>query len=193
MSRPSWVSAVGILGVIFSCFGILGSIQEITLPQTMKMQKEMFHSFEQAAAKNEASKNQDAPQHSGQEKQHSADSQAFKTFEKLWDLPEWFSTWSVFSGSAKAIISAFYLYAAISLLLLKPSSIRLFYWAAGASIALCVAKSIVATFATSFIGIAILSGSAAGALIDVVLLVIVATSEKDVFRKNSEANEIVEV
>jgi hypothetical protein len=86
-------------------------------------------------------------------------------------------------GSLKILISAFYLYAAICLLQVKPSAIRLFYCAAGALVVLGILKFVVAISYFSFMGMAMMAGGIFGAIIDIVLIIVIATSDKTVFKQ----------
>ena len=105
----------------------------------------------------------------------------FKSFTKFLDFPDWFGTWSIISGILKLLVSAFFLLASIRLLQMKRSSINLFYWAAGSSIALGVVKGIVAVSAVSFMAIAMMFGGVFGIIIDIVLIIVVATGNKEAF------------
>ena len=104
----------------------------------------------------------------------------------MFDFPEWYGTWSIISGILKLLVCAFFLLASIRLLQLKPASIRLFYWAAGSSIALGVIKGAVAILAVSFIGIAMMLGGILGIIIDIVLIIVVATGNKQVFYRQGQ-------
>jgi hypothetical protein len=99
----------------------------------------------------------------------------------MWDFPEWYGTWSIISGILILFVSAFFLFASIRLLQIKPSSIKLFYWAAGSKIALSVLMIAVTISAMSFMGIAMLFGGVFGIVIDIVLIVVVATGNKAAF------------
>jgi hypothetical protein len=105
----------------------------------------------------------------------------FKSFTKMFDFPDWFGTWSIISGILKLLVSAFFLLASIRLLQMKRSSINLFYWAAGSSIALGALKGIVALSAVSFMAIAMMFGGIFGIIIDVILIIVVATGNKEAF------------
>jgi len=54
MKRPTWATIVGILGIVFGCFGILGGGQSVFMPKMMEMQKEMLEAFEKTAAQQRA-------------------------------------------------------------------------------------------------------------------------------------------
>ena len=184
MERPTWATTVGILGIIFGCFGILGAGQEIFMPKILKMQKEMFTKMQEAPAQQKAKAN---PENCTEEKNNKSVKPVFppamsETMQKMFDVPDWFGAWSIFSGVAKALVSAIYLLASIWLLQLKPTSIKLFYWAAGSSVCLCVLKGVVSVAALSFMGIAMMFGGAFGALIDIVLIIVVATGNKAAFQ-----------
>ena len=99
----------------------------------------------------------------------------------MWEFPEWFQTWSVFSGIAKVLICGLYLFASILIMQIKPTGIRLFYWAAGSSILLKVIKGVIVSMASAFMGIAMMFGSMFSAIIDIVLIIVVATGGKEAF------------
>ena len=64
---------------------------------------------------------------------------------------------------------------------IKPGGIRLFYWAAGSNILLMVIKGVVVSMASAFMGIAMMFGSVFSAIIDIVLIIVVATGGKEAF------------
>lgn len=192
MERPTWVTIVGVLGIIFGCFGVLGGGQEMLMPKIMEMQKGMFTHFQEAIKKqHERNTDKSAKETETTEDNHGARTasnavdefpiEIFDMMQKMWEVPEWFGTWSIFSGLSKAAVSALMLLASIWLLMLKKAGIKLFYIAAGLSIFLCVAKGIIALSAMSFMMMAMMFGGAFGAFIDVVLIIVVATGSKEVF------------
>ena len=182
MKRPTWVTVVGVLGIIFSCLGILGAGQEMIMPKMLEMQKQMVSDFEkmiEAEMEKESAKQSNRP--AGQRGGAEFPVGIFKSVTKMFDFPDWYGTWSIISGILKLLVCAFFLFASIRLLQLKPASIRLFYWAAGSSIALGVVKGAVAVLAASFIGIAMMFGGIFGIIIDIVLIIVVATGNKEAF------------
>ena len=182
MKRPTWATAVGVLGIIFSCLGILGAGQEIMMPKIFKLQKEMFSDFEEII-EGEIEKERINQLDQEGENRSSAEIPLgiFKSFIKWFDFPDWFGTWSIISGILKLLVSALFLFASIRLLQMKTSSIKLFYWAAGSSIALGVLKGIVALSAVSFMAIVMMFGGVFGIIIDIVLIIVVATGNKEAF------------
>ena len=183
MKRPTWATAVGVLGIIFSCLGILGAGQEIMMPKIFKLQKEMFSDFEKIIQEEIEKERTNQPYHQEGENKSSSEIPMgiFQSFIKMMDFPDWFGTWSIISGLLKLLVSAFFLLASIRLLQMKTSSIKLFYWAAGSSIALGVLKGIVALSAVSFMAIAMMFGGVFGIIIDIVLIIVVATGNKEAF------------
>lgn len=184
MKKPRWAKIVGILGIIFGCLGILSGGQEIFMSQMMKIQKEMFTEMHKRSTEKQVNTSPEASEPSQEQKKAPPDfsPEVFKSMEKMWEVPDWFDPFSIFAGIAKALISALYLLASIWLLQIKPISIRLFYWAAGLSIGLSVLKGAVMLSALSFMGMAIMFGSVFGALIDIILIIVVATGNKEAFQ-----------
>jgi hypothetical protein len=186
MKRPTWVTVVGVLGIIFACLGILGAGQEMIMPKMLKMKKEMFTDFRKMI---EAEMEKESANQSDNEGQHQGNAEfpvgMFNSFMKMFDFPEWYGTWSIISGILKLLISAFFLLASIRLLQLRPSSINLFYWAAGSSIALGVVKGAVALSGGSFIALAMMVGGVFGIIIDIILIIVVATGDKKAFYRQS--------
>ena len=182
MKKPTWVTVVGVLGIIFSCLGILGAGQEMMMPRMVKMQMEMFSDFEKMIEAEMEREMTDQPYSDGDFRGNAEfPTGMFKSFMKMMDYPDWFGTWSIISGILKLMVAAFFLLASIRLLQLKPSSINLFYWAAGASISLGVIKGGVAISAGSFLAMTMVIGGVFGILIDIVLIIVVATGNKAVF------------
>ncbi len=209
MKRPTWATVVGVLGIIFACSGILGAGQEIFMPKIMQMQKELFSTLEKASTKQQEmvkmqkvitdelekdSTKQQAdkksePIENSPEKKHKKPAmppEMVQMMQKMWEFPDWFGPWSIFTGVAKALISAIYLLASIWLLQTKPAAIALFYWAAGASCFLSILKGVVAFSAlSSFMGLAMMSMGVFGGLIDLVLIIVVLTGDKAAFQSAS--------
>lgn len=184
MKRPTWATIVGILGIIFGCFGILGGGQEIFLPKILKMQNEVFTKIEKMAKEQQAQRDSEIinNEQDGKNPRPAFSLEIFEPMKKMFEVPDWFGLWSVLSGLAKAIVSAIYLLASIWLLQTKPLSVRLFYWAAGSSIALSILRGIIILSAFSFMGIAMMFGGAFGALIDIILIIVVVTGDKEAFQ-----------
>jgi hypothetical protein len=184
MKRPKWATIVGILAIIFGCLGVLTGGQQVMMPKIIKMQKEMFTEFSKNIEKHQAepssSDNNINDQTKNSEEPVSPD--ISKYFDKMFDLPPWFGKWSLISGVLKSLVSALYLFAGIWLLLMKQNSIRLFYFAAGVSIALSIVELVVYFSTSSFMIMAVGFGNAFGLLIDIVLIIVVVTGDKSAFQ-----------
>ena len=185
MKRPTWATVVGVLCIVFGCFGILGAGQEMMMPTMIKFQKEMFTQVEgfmqTEMAKQEANRSgDDASGYDGPENPEFP-LKIFKSIQKMMDFPPWYATWIVISGFLKLIIGGLLLFTAISMLQLKPFSISLFYWTIGLGIALAVIRCAVSFFASSFLGFIMMSGGLFGIVIDIVLLIVVITGDKAAF------------
>lgn len=191
MKRPTWATVVGVLGIIFACFGMLGSAQDMLMPMILTMQKEIFIAIEKEAAKELT--RQDRSSESGEtdvlppRNSPHMPPEMFGVIRKMWNFPEWFGTWSIFSGLLRLLINALYLVAAIMFLLVKPFSIRMFYFAAGISIAFSVIRAAVLASSLSFVGLAMMFGTVIGMVIDVILIVVIALSDKTIFRPQSSS------
>ena len=182
MKRPTWATVVGVLGIIFGCLGILGAGTEMMMPKMLEFQKQMFSDFEKIIEEDIEKERAKNPDRGGE---HRGDAEMplkfFKSISQIWEFPEWFGKWSIIAGLLKLLVSALYLLASIRLLQLKLSAIKLFYWAAGSSIVLGALKAAVAIAAMSFMSIAMLFGGFFGVVIDIVLILVVASGSKEAF------------
>jgi hypothetical protein len=166
MERPGWISIVGILGIVLGCFGLMGAGQMAMLPNMVKMQKQMIADMQV----------QMKPEQRAQ----------MEPFEHLMDgfwgeLPPWYMSWAVTSGLILMAIKGFYIFAALSLLQLKRTAVRQFYWAAGLSIAAALVNAAVMVEAFSGLGVAMAMGSMIGVVLNLVLLAVVIGGDKAVF------------
>ena len=152
------------------------------MPKIFKFQQQMFSDFEQII-ETEIEKQRAKQSDEGGENPVDVESTKgfFESFSKMWDFPDWYGTWSIISGILILFVSAFYLLASIRLLQIKPSAISLFYGAAGSKIALSILMTAVALSAMSFIGIVMLFGAVFGIVIDIVLIIVVASGNKAAF------------
>jgi len=191
MKRPAWATVVGILGIIFACLGILGAGYDIIMPKMMEFQGEMMSVMEKDIARQAVREKSESGVLEGDEPSPDEAETApvpgpppemFRMMKRMWAVPEWFGMWSVLTGLLKALICGLILFASIGLLQTKPISIPLFYWGAGLAIVVGVVKGVVAVSWLGFMGMAMTFGGVFGAMIDLVLLVVVATGDKQAFR-----------
>lgn len=151
MKRPAWATAVGIIGVIWGCLGILGAALTLFMP--VFMPKLLMEAQSNISA--------------GQEIAH------IQMMTRLWDMP-YLRNSCLFLGSTGIIVSGFLVFASISLLQMKRSSIKLIYSA------LCIEILLNILLLPDMMvlkAVSILSGVA----IYVVLLLVVITGNKQAF------------
>jgi len=174
MQRPTWATVVGIIGIILGCFGILGSAQFAMMPRMMEMQKEMqeemFTAMQEAAEKQGTANAQEAPP-----------KEMLEFMERMMETPEWFESYCVVAGIVGVCVSGFYIFASIRLLQTKPTAVRLLYGAIGLAIGLAIVKAAAAMATMSFVGISMAMGGLFGLVINVVLLIVVITGNKEAF------------
>jgi hypothetical protein len=166
--RPTWVTIVGVLGIIFGVFGLFGAGQVAMTPKMLQMQKKMMESM---------------PMPTQRPAERESAEQFKKWMEGLWgDQPEWFAVACVGLGIAGLIVNGLYVFGAVTLLQLKPYAVTLFSLTLGASIALALARAVAFYMASSFfIGMALLFTESVSVVLDVVLLVVIATGDRSAF------------
>jgi hypothetical protein len=164
--RPRWKTVIGVLGIIFGCFGIMSASQTALMPTMLEIQRKMFLAMQAEAAKG-------------------AQAQAFAgPFAAMFEMfagptPAWFAPWCVVMGLLTLIISGLYVFSAISLLLVKPWAPRLFCIALTASIVAAFARTIGLMLARGVLGMGMGFGAMFGVVIDVVLLLIVLAHKSE--------------
>jgi len=163
MKKPTWITVVGVLGIVFGIFGLIGSGQVAAMPTFLQWQRRMFDSFPVAPA--------------------AADQQNLEQFQQamrmfLGDQPSWFGPACIALGVIGLAINGLYVFAGVSLLQLKPNSARLFSRVLGASIALGIVRALVMMNGYSFMAIPMLMSGLVGVVLDVILLVVIVTSDK---------------
>jgi hypothetical protein len=168
MKKPTWVKVIGVLGIIFGCLGLFGSMNMMIMPTMFDFQKAIFE-----AAMEEARHDPGFPR------------DLMDKIKEMWEFPDWFGTWAVVFGIAGLLVSGFYLLAAIWLLQLKRSADKIMMWALGVSISLALLQIITIIPACGFIVIAIIGGCVLSIVIDMVLLLVILTSDRSVFARGA--------
>lgn len=169
MKRPVWATVIGILCIVFSLGGMFYSVELVAMPQMIQMQREMMKGM----FKNMKTQDKNAPD--------------FKPVQDIFDKmlghqPPWFNTAMVVLGLIGILINGLYLFAAISLLMLKKYALRLFYTAIALVIAFAAVRSVVMIQGFSFMSIPMLAMGLVGVIIDGVILIVVLNSDKMAFR-----------
>ena len=104
MKRPGWATAVGVIGIIWGCLGIFGAALTLFMP--VFMPKLLMEAQSNISA--------------GQEIAH------LKMMTRLWDMP-YLRNSCLFLGLTGILVSGFFIFASISLLQMRRSSIKLIY------------------------------------------------------------------
>ena len=177
--KPTWVTVVAVIAIIFSSFGILNGAQEIMMPHMVDFQKQMFEATTEGFRK----QIEDSPQPTDPAARQTQESvlKMFDMFEKLFDFPEWYKSWLVVSGILSLVVNGFYLLAAIWFLQLRRRSIPMIYISFVLSIALGITKVVVATNALSSVALFMMSGGLIAVVIELILLIVVISSNKACF------------
>ncbi len=168
MNKPTWVKVIGILGIIFGCTGILGSFQLMVMPKVFEFQQKIV-----GVAMDEARHDADFPVG------------LREVLEGFWDLPEWFGVWAIVFGLAGLIVAAFYLFSAIQLLQVKTSSDKMMIGALLASIILAAIQALTIITSGSFMSIMFVMGAGFSLVIDLVLLIVILTSDRSMFKQTA--------
>ncbi|MBI9075415.1 MAG: hypothetical protein JEZ02_08405 [Desulfatibacillum sp.] len=179
MTRPGWVTAVGIIGIVMACFGLLGAVQQLIMPSMLHFQQEMMGGI-QEEIKKDIAKQQEAYEN-GESTTAPPPVAVFEMMEKMWNMPEWFRTWAMIAGILQAVVCGFILYACLLLLQLKKSAIKIFYWSAGLKMAMAILNIAAAFLAMSFMGFAMAAGGGVSIVVFGVLSIVVVTGDKSAF------------
>jgi hypothetical protein len=172
MKRPTWATVVGILGIIFGLFGLMNSAQLMVMPKMVDFQRDMITNMQ----KNLPQRPKNAPNPKITE----------DFFNKFFgQRAEWFNTASLVLGIVGIAVNGLYLFAGISLLNMKKYAVSLFYTALVLSLVFGVTRAFIvaSAYSSSFMGTAMIVPGLMGAVIDVILLLVVLTSDKTDFRK----------
>ena len=182
--KPGWITAIAVVAIIFSCFGLLNGSQEIIMPQMLEFQKEMFGEMT-TEIRREIDK-QPAPSDPSAQGAQNFVLNMFDKLAALFDIPEWYKGWLVISGILSLLVNGFYLLAAILFLQLKPRAIPLMYIALILSISLGITKTVVAVNALSSFAMMMMSGSLLAIVIEIILIIVIATGDKSPFKQPDE-------
>ena len=180
---PSWGSVVGVLGICFGVLGLLGGTYELLMPAMFDMQKDMMASMREAMKEAEAKKAEEppCPQDKSTNRQNIDPDKMFESMEKMWNFPSWYKTWAITNGTLQMLLAAAYVLAAIFLLIVKRGAPTLFMGVAGASMLRNIASLSVGLLSGSMLAFWAISSAAFGFLIDMVLIIVVAVSDRSVY------------
>ena len=168
MQRPTWATVVGILGILFSLGGLLYSAETAAMPKMMEFERDMFTQMQ---------KDMEAQKKNGQDMKPMLD-----MMDKFWGhQPEWFGTASVVLGLVGLLINGLYFYSSIALLLMKKHSLPFMYTSIACSVTLIIVRSFILAAGYAILGLGMVVMGLIGAVLDLVLLVVILTSDKKAF------------
>ena len=168
MTRPTWITIVGVLGIIFGALGMMNAAQTAVTPQMLEWQRRFMHSIVSSMpAQDKGPKAEDLE----------------KAFDSFWGpVPHWFKPWSIAAGLIGLGLSVVYIYGMISLMLMKRWAVRLIYACSAAAIALAVARGVAGALALKLIGLNVMMTSAISLAFHCVLLLVIFANAKETFR-----------
>jgi hypothetical protein len=170
MKRPGWVIVIGIMGIIISLMGIVGTGKSMIAPRVVEfIQNELLPDLE------------DIYEGKAWEYEELPPEELLEMARKFLTLPDWFYKLSIIFGIIGFFIYVYYLFSSVWFILIKKNSVRLLYIAIALSMFLSLSRIIAASFTRSFIGFIFMSGSVIGIAINIILLIVIAVSDKSVF------------
>ncbi len=184
---PTWVTIVGVLLIVFGALGILHGAQQMVMPQMVEMQKVLIGEMSEFVIKQSR---EEGYQASPDEEPLDTEN-IYGAFDELMNFPEWFKTWSPAIGAVSLLVAGFYLFAGVLMLMTKPIAIRLCYAAISFSILWAIALSVIFSMSESTMLVAQLPGNVISIVIDIVLLIVVLSANKDVFYKHT-SNAVID-
>ncbi|TGM06020.1 hypothetical protein [Leptospira jelokensis] len=121
--RPTWISTIGILGIIFSIIGLFAGVEDLFTPQALNKQKEFLEKYEiKTHDSNEKNKKQAI-----NKKLKNDVTDIFNTFNEMMEKPTWYEKWMIYTGIMKILLNLFLLYISINILSLNSSAVLMFY------------------------------------------------------------------
>jgi hypothetical protein len=164
MKKPTWITVVGVLGILFGICGLFVSGQVAAMPTILQWQKQLIETIPT---------------------DRTADAQNAEQFRQMMkgffgDQPSWFGPACLTLGALGLVVNGFYIFASVTLLQLKSNAARLFTTVLGVSIALGVTRALVMMNGFSFMAIPMLMSGLVGVVLDIILLVVIATADKSV-------------
>jgi hypothetical protein len=173
VTRPGWVTFVGIMAILVGSTGIFGAYMSFMAPMMSDfMQQAVVEAEKEVAGDPRKMNSEEIP----------SQEEVQEMMETFIGIPDWYVPWSYASGFLKILVSGFYVLAAILLLLIKRNSLLYFYLALAASSLLVLVNFFVATATGSVV---LIGGASMGFLylgMNLVLLLVTLLSDRTVFR-----------
>ncbi|WP_276783771.1 hypothetical protein [Thalassolituus oleivorans] len=182
MKRPTWATIVGVLAITFGIMGIFSGAKDIAMPSILEMQKEMMMSFSNGKTPD----GKDLPQITWEfekdgEKQKIEISKMFEGAQEQFQFPDWYKSWAVVIGLVSIAAATLYLFSGIFLLMKKPLAVKVFYVTISVSIAWACIQTLIFAQSGNGMLMAEIPMFIPSILIDIILLIVVLTGNKDAF------------
>lgn len=169
LKRPTWVTIVGVLAIIFGLIGVATSAQEMLMPSMMEMQKDMMANI--GSGSNQAQM-----------------TQMFESMQEQFKVPDWYKTAAPIMGGISMLISGAYLLAGAILLMMKTFAVKMFYCTIAISILWAAVQIPIFSQSESAMLMMQVPVSVISIVIDVVLLLIVLLGKKSTFFVQEQIN-----
>ena len=179
--RPTWVTAIGVITLVFGLFSILGATQELLTPRFIDMQQTVeMHIHDMAKESSKDGKSNIKITIDDETLILSVD-EVMAAVTDVFDVPKWFAEWAFTIGVISMAIALLYCFGGISLLMANEISLPIFYCVMGMSILWEIIR--IALFAQSeaILLLVQIPFSVFSIIIDVILLLIVLTSRRTSF------------
>ena len=176
---PTWATVVGILGICFGALGLMGGAYELMMPMMLSMQKKMMAGMKESIKEKPQASD---PREAKPSVPKADPAAAFKFFDEFMSAPHWYPRFAYVNGGLQLLFSALYILAAVFLLLVKRGAATFFMWVAALSAIRNLAAVGIGLAAGSFFAFWSVGSGAAGFLIDLVLIIVVAVSDRSPYR-----------
>lgn len=181
--RPTWVTLVGMLTLVFGFLSLLGAGQEIAVPRFLAMQQTIVMHVEEMAEESALDASAEIEITLDGEQTTINFDEIMVVVAHFFDVPDWFENWAFTIGVISLAIAVLYCIAGIALLMANEVSLPIFYTALALSMLWESFRIIIFSQTEAPLLIMQIPLSGMSLLIDLILLVIVLAAEKTSFAR----------
>lgn len=174
MKRPRWISIIAIFGVVLACLGIYATSQSLLFSGLMEFQRRIDENIQEVLDKFES-------RIDSLNVKSTITRETLELRSKMYVMPDWFYKWSVIFAVVGFPIYALFLFASLWFYLMKNKSILLFYIAVVLVIIFAFIKGFTAMLTETLFGYTFVAESLFMAVVNIVLIIVFALSDKEVF------------
>jgi hypothetical protein len=157
----------------------MGGAYELMMPMMLSMQKKMMEGMKESIKERPQASDSREAKPSVPKVDPEA---AFKVFEEFMSAPSWYALFAYINGGLQLFFSALYILASVFLLLVKRGAATFFLWVAAISAIRNLVAAGIGLSAGSFFAFWSVASGAGGFLIDLVLIIVVAVSDRSTYR-----------